>query len=193
MPVSLILASTSRYRAELLRRLNISFEQIAPDCDESPFDNEPAAVLVERLAIEKAVSVAKLYPQKIVIGSDQVAWCGGQIIGKPGDHTTAVNQLSFLSGKSVEFHTGLCVMQAQTDRRLHSVVTTTVAFKSLSADQIERYLRTDQPYDCAASFRSEGYGSAIADYISSDDPSALIGLPVITVANYLSQLGIPMP
>ena len=84
-------------------------------------------------------------------------------------------------------------MQAQTDRRLHSVVTTTVAFKSLSADQIERYLRTDQPYDCAASFRSEGYGSAIADYISSDDPSALIGLPVITVANYLSQLGIPMP
>ena len=193
MPVSLILASTSRYRGELLKRLNISFEQIAPDCEETPLEDEPAAVLVERLAIEKATSVAKLYPQAVVIGSDQVAWCCGQIIGKPDDHTTAVSQLSFLAGKTIEFHTGLCVMQAQTNRSLHSVITTTVAFKSLSVDQIERYLRTDQPYDCAASFRSEGYGSAIVNKISSDDPSALIGLPVITVVDYLSQFGIPLP
>jgi len=193
MQPSVILASTSRYRAELLQRLGIEFRQIAPDCDETPLPREKAADLVQRLAAGKATSIAVQFTEDLVIGSDQVASCNGAIIGKPGTHETAVEQLHSLSGQTVSFHTGLCVMQEQSQRSLHCLVTTDVIFKSLDQDQIERYLKADKPYDCAASFRSEGYGSTIVESISSDDPTAIIGLPVIKVAEYLDQLGLALP
>ncbi len=193
MPPSVILASTSRYRAELLTRLNLDFQQIAPDCDETPLQNEPAAELVLRLAVDKARSVALQYPENLVIGSDQVASCNGTIIGKPGNHADATAQLQLLSGQTVSFLTGLSVMQQQSLRALNCLVTTDVTFKQLNCAQIERYLNADQPYDCAASFRSEGYGSTIVENISSDDPTAIIGLPVIKVADFLNQLGLQLP
>ncbi len=188
-----ILASTSRYRAELLQRLQIQFTQIAPECDETPLENETALALVERLAIAKATSIAEHHPNALVIGSDQVACCNDIIIGKPENHTAAIQQLNTLSGQNVDFHTGLCVMQQQTQQKLHCVITTNVVFKTLTSEQIERYLLTDKPYDCAASFRSEGYGSTIVDRITTNDPTALIGLPVILVADYLNQLGLLLP
>jgi len=188
-----ILASTSRYRAQLLERLAIPFEQIAPHCDETPLPDESALALVERLAQAKAASIASAHPSQLVIGSDQVACCKGSILGKPGDHNTAVRQLQMLRGNTVEFHTGLCVMHLAAEKSLHSIVTTTVEFKTLNDEQIERYLQTDKPYDCAASFRSEGYGSTIVKRISNDDPSALIGLPIVRVAEYLNELGLPLP
>ncbi len=193
MNSNVILASTSRYRAELLQRLHIEFEQKAPICDETPLKDEPALALVARLAVGKAVSIAEQHPESLVIGSDQVACCQGQIIGKPNDHSTAIQQLNTLSGETIEFHTGLCVMKHQTNQALKTVVTTSVVFKTLTPEQIERYLQTDKPYDCAASFRSEGYGSTIVERITTDDPTALIGLPIITVANYLNQLGMSLP
>jgi len=189
----LILASTSRYRAELLQRLKIPFEQIAPDCDETPHPEESALALVDRLAQAKAASVASVNPQALIIGSDQVACCQGDILGKPGDHQSAVRQLQSLRGNTVEFHTGLCLTHQATNKSLCSTVTTTVEFKNLNDEQIERYLQKDKPYDCAASFRSEGYGSTIVSRISTDDPTALIGLPIVRVAEYLYEFGFELP
>ena len=189
----LILASTSRYRAELLQRLKIPFEQIAPDCDETPHPGESALTLVDRLAQAKAASVASVNPQALIICSDQVACCQGDILGKPGDHHSAVRQLQSLRGNTVEFHTGLCVTHHATNKSLRSTVTTTVEFKNLNDEQIERYLQKDQPYDCAASFRSESYGSTIVSRISTDDPTALIGLPIVRVAEYLDEFGFELP
>jgi len=193
MQPSVILASTSRYRAELLQRLRIEFRQIAPDCDETPLPQEKASELVQRLAAGKAKSIAVQNTCDLVIGSDQVASCNGAIIGKPGSHETAIEQLRSLSGQTVSFLTGLCVMHEQSQKTLQCLVTTDVSFKTLSPDQIERYLSADKPYDCAASFRSEGYGSTIVENISSDDPTAIIGLPVIKVAEFLDQLGLALP
>ena len=193
MHPSVILASTSRYRAELLKRLKIEFEQHSPDCDETPLPNETARQLVERLSARKAESVAARFPQHLVIGSDQVAAHQGLILGKPASHEDAVHQLQTLSGQTINFLTGLCVMQHCSQRSLQSIVTTEVRFKTLDDVQIERYLNADKPYDCAASFRSEGYGSTVVDTISSDDPTAIIGLPVILVARCLDQLGLPLP
>ena len=193
MHPSVILASTSRYRAGLLKRLKIEFEQQSPDCDETPLPDETARQLVERLSARKAESVAARFPQHLVIGSDQVATHQGLIFGKPASHDDAVHQLQTLSGQTISFLTGLCVMQHCSQRSLQNIVTTEVRFKTLDDVQIERYLKADQPYDCAASFRSEGYGSTVVDTISSDDPTAIIGLPVILVARYLDQLGLPLP
>lgn len=193
MQPSVILASTSRYRAELLQRLKIDFEQHSPDCDETPLQGESPVELVARLSAGKAQSIADRYPEHLVIGSDQVANLDGKIYGKPADHVDAIAQLNALSGNTISFLTGLCVMQQSTNRVLHSMVTTEVRFKRLNKAQIERYLDTDKPYDCAASFRSEGYGSTIVDNISSEDPTAIIGLPVIMVASHLNQLGLSLP
>ncbi|MEM7255928.1 MAG: Maf family protein [Pseudomonadota bacterium] len=189
---TLILASTSPFRKTLLERLGVDFRQVAPYCDETPLPDEPAEQLVARLAIEKARSVYdKLPAEAIVIGSDQVAVLDDNIIGKPHTHDAAVTQLTQLSGNTVMFHTGLCVMTAA--RQQQTVVSTEVKFKTLGAAQIERYLNADQPYGCAASFKSESMGSAIVDYMRSDDPSALIGLPLITVGQYLGELGVDVP
>ena len=188
----LILASTSPFRKTLLERLGLRFEQIAPDCDETPRPGEPSLQLVERLAIEKAESVHRSQASSsIVIGSDQVADLNGTIIGKPHTHEAAVAQLSELSGNTVWFHTGLCLVTQE--KQLTAVVSTEVKFRTLSPAQIERYLKTDTPYGCAASFKSECMGSAIVESMKSDDPSALIGLPLITVTAYLNELGMPVP
>lgn len=193
MQPSVILASTSRYRAELLQRLAIDFKQVAPECDETALPDEPAIALVERLAVIKAQSVARQFPDALVIGSDQVACLDGRILGKPGTHAAAIEQLQALSGKNVDFNTGLCVMRQADDQVRQSVETTRVTFKHLNSEQIERYLQMDKPYDCAASFRSEGYASTIVTAIESDDPCTIIGLPLIRVAEYLDQLGLPLP
>lgn len=193
MQSSIILASTSRYRAELLHRLKINFEQHAPVCDETPLPEESPNQLVERLSATKAQSIADKFPEHLVIGSDQVASLDGRIFGKPLDHADAVAQLQALSGEMITFLTGLCLMQKSSQRMLQSIVGTNVQFKKLNDAQIERYLEADKPYDCAASFRSEGYGSTIVENISSDDPTAIIGLPIILVSTYLDQLGHPLP
>lgn len=193
MQSSIILASTSRYRAELLHRLKINFEQHAPVCDETPLPEESPSQLVERLSATKAQSIADKFPEHLVIGSDQVASLDGRIFGKPLDHADAVAQLQALSGEMITFLTGLCLMQKSSQRMLQSIVATNVQFKKLNDAQIERYLEADKPYDCAASFRSEGYGSTIVENISSDDPTAIIGLPIILVSTYLDQLGHPLP
>ncbi len=193
MQSSIILASTSRYRAELLHRLKINFEQHAPVCDETPLPEESPNQLVERLSTTKAQSIADKFPEHLVIGSDQVASLDGRIFGKPLDHADAVAQLQALSGEMISFLTGLCLMQKSSQRMLQSIVATNVQFKKLNDAQIERYLEADKPYDCAASFRSEGYGSTIVENISSDDPTAIIGLPIILVSTYLDQLGRPLP
>lgn len=189
----LILASTSRYRAQLLARLGHAFEQLAPDCDETPLIGERPVELVQRLAIGKAQSIASSRPEAVVIGSDQVADLDGAIIGKPRNHAGAFAQLKSISGRRVVFQTGLCMTRAS-DRQLHAcVIATEVVFRQLDDAAIERYLLADKPYDCACSFRSESLGSAIVESMSSEDPCALVGLPLIRVANWLSRFGIAMP
>lgn len=189
----LILASTSRYRAQLLGRLQQPFEQLAPDCDETPVAGERPIDLVLRLAIGKAQSISSARPEAVVIGSDQVADLDGAIIGKPDDHASAASQLRMIAGRRVAFQTGLCITRASDQRQFACVVTTEVAFRSLDDASIERYLLADKPYDCACSFRSESLGSAIVESMSSEDPCALIGLPLIRVANWLPRFGIAIP
>lgn len=188
----LVLASTSPFRKTLLNRLRIEFEQVAPDCDETPETGEPAAELVARLARSKALSVQKNYPAgTVVIGSDQVADLDGRILGKPHTHENAVGQLQDLSTKEVIFYTGLCV--TKDDKSLQCVVPTEVRFRALNNAQIERYLAADEPYGCAASFKSECLGSAVVEYMRSDDPTALVGLPLIQLSGFLDQMGIRLP
>ena len=194
----LILASTSPYRGELLGKLQVPFEQLAPDCDETPLADEPAASLVERLALEKARSLGAANPGAIIIGSDQVADLDGTILGKPGDRDTAIEQLQALSGRELIFYTGLAVL-SQTQpggdsRQTQScVVPTSVTFRALSRDKIERYLDADQPYNCAGSFKSESLGSTLVESMRSEDPAALIGLPLIRLSACLEQYGLPVP
>ena len=189
----LILASTSPFRKTLLNRLQVEFEQVAPDCDETPLPNEPSADLVSRLAREKALSVqcAVANQNAVVIGSDQVADLDGTILGKPHTHQAAVQQLQLLSGNTVVFCTGLCVLHGK--QQLQTVVPTEVKFRTLSDTVIERYLQTDEPYGCAASFKSECMGSAMVEYMRSDDPTALVGLPLIELAGFLNQAGLTIP
>lgn len=189
----LILASTSPYRAELLTKLQQPFTQLAPDCDETPLKNESAEALVERLAIAKAQSLAHNHPQAIVIGSDQVADVDGVIVGKPGDRKTAIEQLQALSAKELVFYTGLAVAQTSANRVHSCVVPTRVVFRSLTADKIERYLSADEPYNCAGSFKSESLGSTLVESMTSEDPAALIGLPLIRLSKYLEEFGIDLP
>lgn len=192
MQNKLVLASTSPFRAQLLNKLKLQFTQHSPDCDETALPGEAATDLVQRLSIAKALSLQPQFDKNtIIIGSDQVAGLDRQILGKPGDHRTAVTQLHQLAGNTVVFHTGLCVIKD--DQQLSCVVPTTVRFRQLSDQQIERYLAADKPYNCAGSFKSESLGIAITESMTSDDPSALIGLPLIKVAEFLTRLGIAVP
>ena len=192
LPVPLILASTSRYRRELLARLALPFDVAAPDVDETPLAGEAPRALALRLAKAKARAVAARHPQAIVIGSDQVADLHGQPLGKPGTHERAAAQLTRMSGQTVLFHTAVAVAQAgcfaQSD-----VATVTARFRVLDADTIERYLHAEQPYDCAGSAKSEGLGIALMQAIESDDPTALIGLPLIRTAHLLRAAGLTLP
>lgn len=190
---ALVLASTSRYRRELLARLALPFETAAPDVDEIPRAGEAPRELALRLALEKAQAVAARKPQAIVIGSDQVADLHGQPLGKPGTHERAAAQLARMSGQTVLFHTAVAVVQASRGFAQSSLATVTVRFRALDAATIERYLLAEQPYDCAGSAKSEGLGIALLQAIESDDPTALIGLPLIRTAQLLRAAGLTLP
>ena len=186
----LILGSTSRYRRELLERLRLPFEVHAPDVDETPRAGEAPAALAQRLALAKARAVSATHPQAVVIGSDQVADLDGQPVGKPGTHERAVEQLRAMRGRSIVFQTAVAVVHGATGYEGAALVPVTVRFRELSDAEIEHYLRTEQPYDCAGSAKCETLGIALLEAIESDDPTALIGLPLIRTSELLRAAGI---
>jgi len=189
-PPPLILASTSRYRRELLNRLRLPFEVHAPDVDEAPEAGERPAETALRLATAKAQAVAQRFPGAVIIGSDQVADLDGRPIGKPGTHERAVQQLRSMSGQSVVFHTAVAVVRRDTGFAAAALVPVTVRFRSLADAEIEHYLRTEQPYDCAGSAKSETLGIALLEAIESNDPTALVGLPLIKTGQLLREAGL---
>jgi septum formation protein len=189
-PPRLILGSTSRYRRELLTRLRLPFEVEAPGVDETPRPGEAPAALAQRLALEKARAVAARHPQDVVIGSDQVADLAGEPLGKPGDHARAVAQLQRMSGQRVVFQTALAVVRRDTGFEAVDLAAVSVTFRTLSDAEIETYLRLDEPYDCAGSARSESLGVALLSAIDSDDPTALVGLPLIRTCALLRAAGL---
>jgi septum formation protein len=188
--LQLILGSTSRYRRELLSRLKLEFEVASPDVDETPLAGEPPAVLALRLALAKANEVARRFPHSVVIGSDQVADLNGEPLGKPGNHERAVAQLRRMSGQTVVFQTAVAVVHQSVNFSASAVVPVTVKFRELSDVEIEHYLQVEQPYDCAGSAKSEALGIALLDAIDSDDPTALVGLPLIQTCALLRRAGI---
>ncbi len=187
---SLVLGSTSRYRRELLSRLNVPFEIAAPDVDETPLPGEAPAALAPRLALAKAQAVAARFPRSVVIGSDQVADLHGLPLGKPGNHENAVAQLRQMRGQTVIFQTALAVVCLETGFVQQDIAAVRVVFRYLSDAEIENYLRIEQPYDCAGSAKSEGLGIALLERIDNDDPTALIGLPLIRTARMIRAAGI---
>lgn len=184
----LILASSSRYRKEMLQRLRLPFDVIAPEVDETPRPDETADALSLRLAGEKAAAVARREPGSVVIGADQVLTLDGQSLGKPGSHTAAVQQLQRLSGRTVTFHSALVVTDGL--RTLQDDVMTHCEFRSLSDAEIEFYLRAETPYDTAGSAKAETLGIALMARMTSDDPTAIIGLPLISLSNMLREFNI---
>ncbi|MGB2902668.1 MAG: Maf family nucleotide pyrophosphatase [Candidatus Dechloromonas phosphoritropha] len=193
MSQTLILASTSPYRRELLDRLGLPFEVASPQTDESRILGEGPQAMALRLAEAKARAVASAHPDALIIGSDQVATVDGLIYGKPGSHERTAEQLRTLSGKTVNFYTGLCLYNARTGVVEVCGVPTLVTFRDLTEEEIERYLRRESAYDCAGSARSEGLGIALLSRIAGDDPSALIGLPLIALCTLLRNHGVALP
>jgi septum formation protein len=188
----LILGSTSVYRRELLSRLRIAFDVCAPKVDENPLPNETPHALALRLALAKARAVAALHPDAVVIGSDQVADLHGQPLGKPGNHERAVAQLTQMSGQTVIFQTAVAVVRNDIGFEKVELAQIQVQFRPLTPHDIEQYLRAEQPYDCAGSAKSEGLGIALLDRIDNDDPTALIGLPMIRTARMIREAGIAL-
>lgn len=191
-PRSLILASTSRYRKALLERLGLPFECADPGIDERALSGESAGATASRLATLKARAVAARFPRALVIGSDQVASCDGAILDKPGSHANALRQLAALSGRTARFDTALALLDARSGAAQVQGVPCLVHFRRLSAAQIEDYLRREQPYDCAGSAKSEGLGIALIARIEGEDPTALVGLPLIALTAMLAQAGLPV-
>ncbi|MFM7330448.1 MAG: Maf family nucleotide pyrophosphatase [Brachymonas sp.] len=189
---SLVLGSTSRYRRQLLSRLNLAFEVAAPEVDETPLLGELPAALAQRLALAKAQAVAIQFPQAVVIGSDQVADLHGQPLGKPGTHERAVAQLRQMRGQTVIFQTALAVVCRETGFVQQDIAAVRVLFRDLSDEEIENYLCIEQPYDCAGSAKSEGLGIALLERIDNDDPTALIGLPLIRTARMIRAAGVKL-
>ncbi len=189
-PPRLILGSTSRYRRELLARLRVPFDTVSPGVDEAPQPGEAPADLACRLALAKARAVAALHPQAIVIGSDQVADLDGQPIGKPGTHERAITQLQAMRGRTVVFQTALAVVRADTGHAEVALAPVRVRFRALDDASIDHYLRLEQPYDCAGSAKCETLGIALLEAIDSDDPTALIGLPLIRTTAMLRAAGL---
>ncbi len=187
---ALILGSTSRYRRELLSRLHLPFTVVAPQVDETPRPGEAPAALALRLALEKAREVAARHPEAIVIGSDQVADLDGEAIGKPGTHERAVRQLRRMSGRRLVFQTGVAVLRPSTGFEQALLAPVRVSVRRLTDIEIERYLELEQPYDCAGSAKSEALGIALLEAIDSDDPTALVGLPLIRTCELLRQAGL---
>ena len=189
----LVLGSTSVYRRELLQRLRLPFTVAAPDVDETPQPHEAPHTLALRLALAKAHAVAAQHPEAVVIGSDQVADLAGHALGKPGTHERATEQLRLMSGHSVIFQTAVAVVCHATGFEQAELAAVDVRFRPLSDEEIERYLRAEQPYDCAGSAKSEGLGISLLDAIHSDDPTALIGLPLIRTCQLLRAAGLVLP
>ena len=189
---TVVLGSTSRYRRELLSRLNLPFEVAAPDVDETPQAGEAPRELALRLALAKARAVAARHPQAVVIGSDQVADLAGQPLGKPGTHERAVEQLRRMRGQTVVFQTALAVVCQATGFEQVDLAPVKVQFRQLTDEEIETYLQLEKPYDCAGSAKSEGLGIALLDAIDNDDPTALVGLPLIRTARMLRAAGVKL-
>ena len=187
---TVVLGSTSRYRRELLERLRLPFEVAAPEVDETPLPGEAPAALATRLALAKAHAVAARFPEAVVIGSDQVADLNGQPLGKPGTHERATAQLRQMRGQTVVFQTALAVVCLASGFAQADLAPVRVRFRALGDDEIEHYLRAEQPYDCAGSAKSEGLGIALLEAIDSDDPTALVGLPLIRTARMLRAAGV---
>lgn len=189
----LVLASTSPYRRELLRRLQLPFETAAPETDESPLSGEHPAATAERLSVTKARAVTTAYSDALIIGSDQVAYQGNTRYGKPGTRENAIIQLRSMSGKAVVFHTGLCLLNAATGRVHLRGIPTEVRFRELSDEEIHRYLDKEDALNCAGSARSEGLGISLLEYLRGDDPNALVGLPLIALCEMLRAEGVALP
>lgn len=190
MSRQIVLASTSPYRRELLSRLGLPFAVANPQTDESPLPGEAPEALALRLSEAKARAVAQAFPDALVIGSDQVAVMNGRIFGKPGDHERAVEQLRTLRGQTVNFFTGLCLLDTRSGRAQVRGVPTLVGFRDLSDQEIEHYLRREQPYNCAGAAKSEGLGIALLSRMQGDDPNALVGLPLIALCDMLRNEGV---
>jgi len=185
----LVLASTSPFRKQVLEKLQLNFNTDSPDIDESRLEGESPEQLVARLAEQKAMAVAQRHPDSLIIGSDQVAVNDGQLLGKPGNHEKAVAQLKSASGKRVTFLTGLCLYNSATGDSQVEVVPFGVVFRELDESQIENYLRAEQPYNCAGSFKSEAMGIALFERLEGEDPNTLIGLPLIRLVRMLEAEG----
>ncbi len=190
MSPELILASTSPYRRALLEKLGLPFRCADPAVDETPLPHEPPVALVRRLAEAKARAVAQHYPEGLIIGGDQLAVCEGEILGKPGNHARAVAQLRRIGGKAVVFQTALCLYQPARQRLWLEVVPYTVYFRPLDDALIERYLAHEPAYNCAGSFKSEGFGITLCERLEGDDPNALVGLPLIRLTRMLEEAGV---
>ena len=192
LPRPLILGSTSRYRKTLLERLGVPFKTISPQVDETPQPGETPAALATRLALEKAREVASRHPEAVVIGSDQVADLHGRPLGKPGTHERAVAQLRQMRGQTVIFQTAVAVVCRASGFEQSELAPVRVVFRHLGDTEIEHYLRTEQPYDCAGSAKSEGLGIALLECIDNDDPTALVGLPLIRTCRLIRAAGVPL-
>lgn len=186
----IILASSSPFRRMILDKLNLPYSCVSPDIDESALPDESPAELVARLAAAKAAKVAESHKDALIIGSDQVAVLGSEILGKPGTHERAVEQLQKLSGQTVTFLTGLCLLNSKTGRYQTEVVPFKVVFRSLNDVMIENYLQAEKPYNCAGSFKSEALGIVLFEKLEGEDPNTLIGLPLIRLVRMLEQEGV---
>ncbi len=193
IPINLILASSSPYRSLLLQRLAIPFKRVSPDIDESQLKGETPRDLVLRLAEMKAVAVASAHPRSLIIGSDQLAISGDEILNKPDNYKNAKIQLNKLSNESIVFLTGLCVINTANDKRQKDCISYTVHFRHLTEGEIERYLLQEKPYDCAGSFKSEAYGVSLVQKMEGDDPTSLIGLPLIRLSQMLRNEALNIP
>jgi septum formation protein len=191
-PRRIILASTSKYRRALLERLGLAFDCADPRTDETVLPGEPGAATARRLAEAKARAVAPRFPQALIIGSDQVASCGGLRLDKPGNHDNAVRQLTAMSGRTARFDTAVAVLDTASGKVGTQVVACEVTFRQLSAPQIERYLRLEQPYDCAGSAKIEGLGITLVERVDTADPTSLIGLPLVALTQLLADAGAPV-
>jgi len=194
MPIPrLVLASTSVYRKQLLERFGLPFDTARPELDETPLEGESPVTTAERLALEKAKAVAGRFPNALIIGSDQVAHLGAQRFDKPGTEERALAQLRSMSGKAIIFHTAVCLYNSASDQYQLVGVPTEALFRELSEAEIVRYVRRERPLDCAGSAKSEGLGISLLDYMRGDDPTALIGLPLIALARMLRNEGVQVP
>jgi septum formation protein len=191
--LTLVLASSSRYRRELLERLKIPFQTASPDVDEAPFAGEAPAVTAGRLALAKAQATKERYPRALIIGSDQVAFCEGVRLDKPGNHANALAQLRLASGKSVSFVTAIALINSLSGSTQTRLINTEVRFRALTPEEIERYLVAEPAFDCAGSAKAEGLGISLVESIQSSDPTALIGLPLVALCEMLRNEGLAVP